>query len=107
MDRMEELSARIDAFPEFSDERAAVASLLADAQPLAFDGEGRVILPEALCRHTGISELAAFVGLGPSFQIWEPQRFEAHREAMREAARRTNATLPSLGAARALPGAPK
>lgn len=100
IDRMEELSRRIDALPEFSEDRDALASVLADAQQLAFDGEGRVVLPEGLCQHAGITEAACFVGLGPSFQIWEPQRFEAHREEMRERARRQGATLPSLGAAR-------
>ena len=42
VDRMEELSDRIDALPEFSEDRDAHSSILADAQQLAFDGEGRV-----------------------------------------------------------------
>ena len=107
IDRMEELSQRIDALPEFSEDRDALASILADAQPLAFDGEGRVVLPEPLCRHAGITEGAAFVGLGRSFQIWEPQRFETHQDEMRERARRQGATLPSLGLARPLAETPR
>lgn len=95
IDRMEELSERIDALPEFSEERDALASLLADAQPLAFDGEGRIVLPELLSQHAGIGETAAFVGLGRTFQIWEPQRFEAHQHEMRDRARRQGATLPA------------
>jgi MraZ protein len=107
IDRMEELSERIDALPEFSEERDALSSVLADAQPLAFDGEGRIVLPEFLCQHTGIGETAAFVGLGRTFQIWEPQRFEAHQQEMRDRARRQGATLPAHRPARPLPEAPR
>jgi MraZ protein len=95
IDRMEELSARIDALDEFSEDREALASIFADAQQLPFDGEGRIVLPEPLCTHAGITENAAFVGLGRTFQIWEPQRFEKHQQDLRERARRQGTTLPS------------
>jgi transcriptional regulator MraZ len=95
IDRMEELSARIDALDEFSEDREALASIFADAQQLPFDGEGRIILPEALSAHAGITETAAFVGLGRTFQIWEPQSFEKHQQELRERARRQGTTLPS------------
>ena len=95
IDRMEELSARIDALDEFSEDREALASIFADAQQLPFDGEGRIILPEPLSAHAGITETAAFVGLGRTFQIWEPQRFEKHQQDLRERARRQGTTLPS------------
>jgi MraZ protein len=95
IDRMEELSARIDALDEFSEDREALASIFADAQQLPFDGEGRIILPEALSAHAGITEAAAFVGLGRTFQIWEPQSFEKHQQELRERARRQGTTLPS------------
>ena len=99
IDRMEEMSARIDALPEFSEERDSLASLFADAQQLAFDGEGRIVLPETLCQHAGIGEAAAFVGLGKTFQIWEPPAFEKHQQDLRERARRQGTTLPSRPAA--------
>jgi MraZ protein len=95
VDRMEELSDRIDALPEFSEDRDALSSILADAQQLAFDGEGRIVLPEELCKHAGITETAAFIGLGRTFQIWEPQSFGKHQQDMRERARRQGTTLPS------------
>ena len=95
VDRMEELSDRIDALPEFSEDRDALSSIMADAQQLAFDGEGRIVLPEELCKHAGITETAAFIGLGRTFQIWEPQAFETHQQDMRERARRQGTTLPS------------
>jgi MraZ protein len=95
IDRMEEMSSRIDALDEFSEDRDALAAIFADAQQLAFDGEGRIVLPPTLAEHAGISENAAFVGLGRTFQIWEPQRFERHQEELRERARRQGTTLPT------------
>lgn len=95
IDRMEEMSARIDALDEFSEDRDSLASIFADAQQLAFDGEGRIVLPESLCQHAGITENAAFVGLGRTFQIWEPQQFERHQQELRERARRQGTVLPS------------
>jgi MraZ protein len=95
IDRMEQISDRIDQLPEFSEDRDAISSILADAETLAFDGEGRIVLPEALCQHAGITENAAFVGRGRTFQIWEPQRFQTHQQEMRERARRQGTTLPS------------
>ncbi len=94
IDRMEEMSARIDALDEFSEDRESLSSIFADAQQLPFDGEGRIILPPPLCEHAGITENAAFVGLGRTFQIWEPQRFERHQTELRERARRQGTTLP-------------
>lgn len=107
IDRMEQLSDRIDALPEFSEDRDALSSILADAQQLAFDGEGRIVLPELLCQHAGIGETAAFVGLGRTFQIWEPQRFEAHQQEMRERARRQGTTLPAHPLPRAATETPR
>src|SRR5271167_514259 len=96
--RIEQLSARLDQLPEFSDERDALSSILADSQELAFDGEGRIVLPQPFCAHAGIGENAAFIGLGATFQIWEPERFARHQEEMRERARQRGMTLPPLGA---------
>jgi MraZ protein len=105
IDRMEEMSARIDALDEFSEDREALASIFADAQPLPFDGEGRIILPQALCEHATITDSAAFVGLGRTFQVWEPQRFEKHQQELRERARRQGTTLPARRGER--PAAPE
>ncbi|HXY99234.1 MAG TPA: division/cell wall cluster transcriptional repressor MraZ [Stellaceae bacterium] len=107
IDRMEEVSDRIDQLAEFSEDRDALSSILADAEPLAFDGEGRIVLPEPLCRHAGIAETAAFVGRGRTFQIWEPQRFQTHQQEMRDRARRQGATLPPIRADRPLPETPR
>jgi MraZ protein len=98
IERLEELSSRIDGLAEFSDERDALSAIFAEAQQLPFDSEGRVILPPELCEHAGIvlEGGAAFVGFGRTFQIWEPGRFERQQQERRARAR--GITLPPLKA---------
>ena len=85
---LEKLGAGVDAFDMFSDEHDTLtAALFANAQQLAFDGEGRVMLPEALVAHADLSEQAAFVGRGPLFEVWNPEAFNAYQaDAVRQAA---------------------
>ncbi|HEX2580376.1 MAG TPA: division/cell wall cluster transcriptional repressor MraZ [Dongiaceae bacterium] len=83
--------ARIDLFSDEQDDLAA--TLFADAHQLAFDSEGRIILPESLRQHAGIDEAVAFVGLGPRFEIWEPGRWEDHKKQARNRAREQGLTL--------------
>ena len=54
-----------------------------DSSELKMDGEGRVLLSDAIREQTGITDMAAFVGRGHFFQIWEPDRFLAYREEAR------------------------
>ena len=51
---------------------------------LSLDQDGRIVLPEALRAHAGLSTSVTFVGLGTKFQIWEPVRFEERRARARE-----------------------
>jgi MraZ protein len=97
---MEELSARLETLEEFSDEHENLAALMfASSQRLPFDTEGRIVLPPDLAEHAFITDSAAFVGLGKSFQIWEPGRFAVHLESLRERARQQETKIPPLGAA--------
>jgi len=105
IDRIEEMSTRLDALDQFSEDNESLASIFADAQQLAFDSEGRIFLPQALAEHAGITESAAFVGLGRTFQIWEPEAQEAHQGALRERAKRQGTTLPGSRALAPAPGA--
>ena len=88
MDWMEKLGAGVDTFDLFSDEHDTLtAALFANAQQLAFDGQGRVLLPENLIVHASLAEQAAFVGRGPLFEIWNPEAFADYQsEAVRQAA---------------------
>ena len=73
-----EIEQLVGRFAPFSDEREDFsAALYGTSETLKIDGEGRVILSDALKTHAGITEAIAFVGLGHKFQIWEPGRFRA------------------------------
>jgi len=88
MDRMEALSAGIDEDfdPLGNDLDEFANTIFAKSEQLGFDSEGRVMVSEKLLSHAGISDQAAFVGRGASFQIWEPDAFQAHqKEAQKNA----------------------
>jgi MraZ protein len=38
-----------------------------------YDSTGRILLPAMMRRKGGIAELALFLGVGETFQIWNPQ----------------------------------
>ena len=78
--------ATLDPFSEAHDDLAA--ALFADALPVDADKEGRIVLPEELTAHAGVSSSVVFMGLGQIFQIWEPDAAERRRAEAREAARR-------------------
>ena len=85
MDWMERISASVNQFNLFSDEHDDLtATLFADAHPMGFDSEGRVLLPTVLITHAGLTDQAAFVGRGHQFEIWHPERFQEHQSAARQ-----------------------
>jgi MraZ protein len=74
----------LDGLPDYSDERDELSvALYGDVVTLSIDQDGRILLPEALRAHAGLSTHVAFVGLGQKFQMWEPGRFEARRAGAR------------------------
>jgi MraZ protein len=94
MDRMERIAKSLDRLDLFSDEQDDLATtVLADAQQLAFDPEGRIQLAEELASHAGIADLAMFVGKGATFQIWAPDTFKVQQAHALERARRQRPTL--------------
>lgn len=94
IDRFEKLAEGIDDLNPFSDEHDDFSkAIFGKAHQLPFDGEGRIILPEVLLNHAGISDQAAFVGQGRRFQIWEPGAFAAHETDAVERAKRERASL--------------
>lgn len=75
---VEDLRRFIDRFPLYSEEREQFsAALFGTSESLKIDAEGRLVLPEALKAHAGISDSVTCVGLGHKFQLWQPQRFHA------------------------------
>lgn len=68
----------VASFAPYSDDREDLeAALYGTSETLRIDGEGRVVLTEALKTHAGVTDAVTFVGLGHKFQIWEPERFRA------------------------------
>ena len=92
-ERIQEIASSIDAIDVFSDEAENLQTILADAKQMSVDSDGRVILPPEFISYAGIAEVASFVGLGKSFQIWSPETFAKHREKNRLRARQQGATL--------------
>jgi MraZ protein len=94
IDRMQRLSDSADQLDLFSDAQDDLtATIFADAHMLAFDGDGRIILPQALLEHAKIQDSVAYVGHGATFQIWNPNAFEAHQHEARKRVQDKQATL--------------
>ena len=88
----ERLAQKIDGLlsglPDYSDERDELSvALYGDVQVLAIDGDGRIIIPQALRTRAGLSGQVTFVGLGDKFQMWDPAEFEQRRTRAREKVR--------------------
>ena len=76
-DRIEKISNAIDALSPFEEKKDFFAtSILSESINLQFDSEGRVLFPEKLLKHAKIQKNILFVGLGKTFQIWEPKLFD-------------------------------
>ena len=86
-DRIEKLSKTIDSLNPFEEKRDFFAtSILSDSENLQFDTEGRVSLSEKLLDHAKIKDRILFVGLGKTFQIWDPKNFEKFKSFARKKA---------------------
>ncbi len=87
MEALEKLSTRFSNANPFSPEfRNARLALFSNVDQLPFDGEGRILLPARLIEKANLEINVAFVGLGETFQIWEPSAFEKAREKAMERA---------------------
>jgi MraZ protein len=88
---------RLDMFGE--DHEDLSTALYADANPVESDKEGRIVLPDSLVQHAGLSDSVTFMGLGRIFQIWEPAAAERRRIEARATTRSRGVTLPGTPAA--------
>ena len=100
----EALAAPLQKFDMFSEEQDDLAAALyADAYPLESDKEGRITVPEFLKQFAGLTEGVTFMGLGRTFQIWEPAAAGRRSAEARERVRVRGLTLPGGGPERAGP----
>ena len=93
-DRIEKLSNTIDSLNPFEEKRDFFAtSILSESENLQFDTEGRVSLSDKLLKHAMIKSNVLFVGLGKTFQIWEPENFEKFKVVARKKAYQNRSNL--------------
>ena len=93
-DRIEKLSNTIDSLNPFEEKRDFFAtSILSESENLQFDTEGRVSLSDKLLNHSKIKNNVLFVGLGKTFQIWEPKIFEKFKIVARKKAYQNRSNL--------------
>ena len=94
MSRMEQLAAATDKMGVFDNALDDLSAMLfADARPLQFDVTGRIVIPNDLLKHAGITDRALFVGRGNSFQIWNPDKYKKVQEKSLENLRTTRPNL--------------
>jgi len=93
-DRIEKLSNTIDSLNPFEEKRDYFAtSVLSESLSLQFDSEGRVLITDKLLDHAKIKNSILFVGLGKTFQIWDPKSFEKFKIVARKKAYQNRSSL--------------
>ena len=93
-DRIEKLSNTIDSLNPFEEKRDYFAtSILSESENLQFDTEGRVFFSKKLLNHAKIKTNVLFVGLGKTFQVWEPTNFEKFRVTAKKKSNINRASL--------------
>ena len=93
-DRIEKLTNTIDSLNPFEEKRDFFAtSILSECENLQFDTEGRISLSEKLLNHAKIKSNILFVGLGKTFQIWEPNNFDKFKTIARKKAYQNRSNL--------------
>jgi MraZ protein len=93
--RFEQLVEAIDAMNPLEEETMALSyAVMGMAHHGQLDENGRIVLGADLREAAGLTDQALFVGLGRSFQIWNPDTYAMREEEMREKARASFHRLP-------------
>ena len=91
-----EMSRGIRSLKQFSDEHEDLStSVYANAYEAETDKEGRILLSADLVEHAGLTNQVSFMGMGETFQIWEPAACARRKAEAREAARRRDLSPPA------------
>lgn len=90
---MSRLAESLEQLDQFSQERDDLATIFAESLQLAFDGEGRIMLPQSFADHAGITDTALFVSAVDHFQIWAPETYARKKNGARERLQSRGATL--------------
>lgn len=90
-----QLATPLESFDLFSEDHDDLqTAIYADACPVEPDKEGRIVVPEHLKEHAGLTEAVAFMGVGRLFEIWEPAAAARRAAAARERSEARRLTLP-------------
>ena len=82
------LARPLDEMETFSEAHDDLATAIyADAWPVEADKDGRIVLPDDLIGHAGLSDAVEFLGKGSIFEIWEPAAAARRRAEARERSR--------------------
>lgn len=68
--------------------QALLRELFGNASYMGCDKQGRILLPDNLCAHAGISKDVVLVGLGRNFQIWAAERWSPPKFDLLDAMRK-------------------
>ena len=93
--RFEELVEAIDEMNPLAEQTIAFGRVvMGEARHIQLDENGRIVLGADLRDFAGLEDQALFVGVGRSFQIWNPETYAAGQDAMREKAHANFHLLP-------------
>ncbi len=85
------------ALEHFSEDRETLeAGLIADSTMLRLDGEGRLVLPDAMVEELGLTENVAFLGKGDRFEIWDAEAAKKHVAEAKARVREKRLTLAAM-----------
>jgi|UniRef100_A0A7C3V0U8 MraZ protein len=66
------------------DYRAFQRFLISGVEECPLDRQGRILIPQSLREYAKLGREVAIVGLVRNFEIWDRQRYEAHRKQLEE-----------------------
>lgn len=90
---LEQLETRMGEMDPFSrDYDDWAAHFYSGSDYLKIDGDGRIVVTEAIREHTGITDQVVFAGLGMSFHLWQPKEFNIYMDGVRDRVRGRRAT---------------
>ena len=78
--RMQRYIEAIDELDALSDEAFVLRMMMADSFEMNFDTGGRVVVPEILMDFAQLTDKAVFMGIGESFYIWSPSKYQNQYE---------------------------
>lgn len=78
--------------------RAFSRHMLGGASEAEIDSQGRILIPEYLRKHAGISNQAVVIGLYDRVEIWSDERWQEHHAKIEQNSQQIAEQLGELGA---------